>query len=596
MKGTGAKTTGQSHFFPRSPSGSSVEYADTLLRAGRPAEVIALLNDSPIWGAPDLGEILTTRAHNQAPLGYIAASAFDQQGDKKTARRILNALILQSTSYDPAYELLLRLETADTALALVEASAARDPFEERPLIWKADLLRQKGELAAAEETIKKAIGIDPSDGEVGRYRRMKAYQVWGAIAKDQGDDKTVEFLVGVDRAIRMAEDADRFIQAGLLDEGIARYEKALGYFSDAYCIQSRLAIQLSDQGRWEEAEAHYRKAYELMPDSFGRMESHCLGCEGAFRGEKAPSIAEQTFEKLLAANPDKPQLHYLLGYLREQQQRYPEALGFFQEAVRLDPDYLNAWKHNQGIDRHDHLSREVRDRAIRELYRLNPSGKYAKADLSKATDLAALWKTVATYGQPDAESAALYPLPAAKAWIDEKEKQENMVYLRKLNPGLFGNQAPQQPGDAIAINSVLQGFRCPLVGDSSNQSGEARRRCRISAACPPLLIDRDGYKLGIDPDRPMPGPVFCEDDTRVMNLVCLHAQKPISGRHDAEHSAGWNGRGMQIQQAMATRAARESLMTAVLGPNVRNGAPLADQLSPLCHGPSRQPSGLPLWA
>ena len=52
-------------------------------------------------------------------------------------------------------------------------------------------------------------------------------------------------------------------------------------FADAYCIQSRLALRYSELGDYVKAEQHYQRAFELMPDSFGRIESHCFGCEGA---------------------------------------------------------------------------------------------------------------------------------------------------------------------------------------------------------------------------------------------------------------------------------------------------------------------------
>src|ERR1043166_8285024 len=112
------------------------------------------------------------------------------------------------------------------------------------------------------------------------------------------------------------------------------YEHSLNRFADAYCIHARLAVQLSDLGRYQEAEEHYRRAYELMPDSFGRVESHCFGCEGAFEGRKAQSIAEKVFSELAAKRPDKPQIHYLLGYLRKIERRYAEALPEFRKAVQ----------------------------------------------------------------------------------------------------------------------------------------------------------------------------------------------------------------------------------------------------------------------
>ena len=76
------------------------------------------------------------------------------------------------------------------------------------------------------------------------------------------------------------------------------WRKALEQFADAYCIQSRLAIRLMEAGRREEAFEHYRRAYELMPSSFGRVESHCFGCESVFQG-----AAQQTLAALAGAAP-----------------------------------------------------------------------------------------------------------------------------------------------------------------------------------------------------------------------------------------------------------------------------------------------------
>ena len=93
-----------------------------------------------------------------------------------------------------------------------------------------------------------------------------------------------------------------------------------------------------------EAEEHYRRAYELMPDSFGRVESHCFGCEGVFNSSLGKDTAEHVFTSLVEKTPEKPQVHYLTGYLRQNQGRLPEALEHFRKAVARDPDALNACK------------------------------------------------------------------------------------------------------------------------------------------------------------------------------------------------------------------------------------------------------------
>jgi len=92
------------------------------------------------------------------------------------------------------------------------------------------------------------------------------------------------------------------------------YRQSLTHFADAYCIQSRLAIRLSQAGRLDEAAEHYQRAYELMPDSFGRIESHCFGCEGVFDGTEAQHMAEKVFNRLVIERPKMPHVRMALTF------------------------------------------------------------------------------------------------------------------------------------------------------------------------------------------------------------------------------------------------------------------------------------------
>jgi tetratricopeptide (TPR) repeat protein len=181
------------------------------------------------------------------------------------------------------------------------------------------------------------------------------------------------------------------VQLGLYQRAFAGYRKALEQFADAYCIQSRLAIRLAEQGRREEAFQHYRRAYELMPASFGRVESHCFGCESVFEGAEQQTLAERVFNDLLAKDPQKPQIHYLLGYLQKERGRYPEAVKRFSESVRLDPDYLNAWKHLNDLGARVYLAPAERDVARMKLLELDPHMRHVHYDLNSVGDLNALW-------------------------------------------------------------------------------------------------------------------------------------------------------------------------------------------------------------
>jgi tetratricopeptide (TPR) repeat protein len=404
-------------------------------KAGRYDDVLTLLQQSPDWGAKDLSDLFDTALFDESdvsvaglhtpgesplPVPFLAASSLAATGQPAAAQKIDEALLNHNPGLDRGYELLLSLKGTN-AIPRLDELFARDQFEERPLIWKAHLLRQENRLAEAEKIIRQAIAIDPSDGEEGRGDRMRAYVELAGILDARGDRKEADDYRKVVKAIRLSEDADQFYTAGLLKHAIGMYEQALDYFSDAYCIQSRLAVQLAALGKIAEAEEHYRRAYELMPDSFGRVESHCFGCERVFDGERAQSIAEKVFVQLAAERPNKPQVHYLLGYLRQEEEHYNAALTNYLTAVRLDPDYLNAWVKVQEVSEQTLLSPQKRDEIAFSILRLDPLQRHAQADYQRISNLSGLWTAVAdavSYQPPRATN--LLALAASQSALEKK--------------------------------------------------------------------------------------------------------------------------------------------------------------------------------
>ncbi|MEO6183162.1 MAG: tetratricopeptide repeat protein, partial [Verrucomicrobiota bacterium] len=350
------------------------------------------------------------------------------------------------------YELLISLGEKP-ALSKLDELFALDQFEERPLIWKAELLRRENKLEEAEKVVRQAISIDPSDGEQGPNDRLRAYAVLADIREARGDKKEADFFRGAVNAILLSEKADKFYTAGLLKPAIKMYEDSLNLFADAYCIQSRLAIQLSELGLHDEAEAHYRRAYELMPDSFGRVESHCFGCERAFEGQRAQSLAEKVFSDFAKKSPNKPQVHYLLGYLREEQERYAEALPHFQTAVRLDPAYLNAWKKLQELAKHVRLPKQEHNEIAFNILRLDPLSRHVHSSFENVTDPVGLWNAVETGQKQQPEPATkLLSLDASKAALEKKEagpKTQEESYQSLYRQMYRSLQAPT-PARAVA--------------------------------------------------------------------------------------------------------------------------------------------------
>lgn len=396
--------------------------AEVYQRSGRNKDVLILLEQSPAWAATDLSD-LRSESGSRRSLLLIAATALAAEGRKEEALKVAWRAVQQAPEKDAGYQLLLSL--GDSAFEQkMDALYQQNRFEERPLIWKAKAQLDAGRVDDAEKTIRAAIAVDPSDGEQGKGDRMRAYAVLGDILEKKGDVEQAKVMRGAVAAIRLSETADDWWTAGMLSRAVKMYEEVLTLFADAYCIQSRLALRYSEMGDFAKAEMHYRRAYELMPESFGRVESHCFGCEGAFRGERAQAIAEEVFTKLAEKMADRPQIFYLLGYLRENQQRSEEALASYLKAVALDPDYLNAWVKIQSLG-----SAENRDAAAMALLRLDPTGR--KASFTQISDVKALWTALlaAERKLPKPDLGPIFPLPASKVAM-QSFGPEAMQYLR----------------------------------------------------------------------------------------------------------------------------------------------------------------------
>jgi tetratricopeptide (TPR) repeat protein len=407
-------------------------------KAGRYEDVLYLLQNSPDWGAKDLSDLFDDdpwddqysvmslhTGSSSLPIPYVAAVALKAKGRTEEARRITDVLLNQEPALDRGYELLIAFDGTN-AIPCLDELFSWDQFQTRPLIWKAYLLEQEGQWEEAEKAVRQAIVIDPSDSESGRGDRMRAYAELADIREARGDQKEADFYRQIVQAIRVSEDADQYYEAGLLKRAIAMYEEGLDHFSDAYCIQSRLAIQLAALGKTAEAAEHYRRAYELMPDSFGRVESHCFGCERVFEGQQAQSIAEKVFTQLVAERPNKPQVYYLLGYLQSEEDRNNEAWTNFSTAVRLDPDYLNAWVKMQDVSREILVSPEERNRIAFNILRLDPLQRHSGANFSGVSDLPGLWDAVAVAVALQPKPASnLLPLPASQIALEKKVNGSN---------------------------------------------------------------------------------------------------------------------------------------------------------------------------
>ncbi len=288
--------------------------------------------------------LLARRVADYPSSGALYIDLLSAKGDdasKKLAYKICTHLLARNLGKDGYYKRAISLDP-EAAAVFIASLREYDPFEERPLIWQSEMALQADELDRAHTLIQQAIALDPSDGDHGKFSRMLCYDVLSRILEKQGETDTAKLFKEVMIAIRKGEVADDYLYAGLTQEATDRYKKALGHFNDAYCLQSRLAKTLMEAGKFEEAIPHFKKAFELMPVSFGPRESHCFGCEGLFDDERVQNIALPTLKAFLEKEPANPRTPYLLGLLFEEMKKEKEAITAYQKAIELDPSYYNA--------------------------------------------------------------------------------------------------------------------------------------------------------------------------------------------------------------------------------------------------------------
>jgi tetratricopeptide (TPR) repeat protein len=423
-------------------------------KAGRQADALWLLDESPWWPSADLGD-------QQMESGPIpAAGRVLMKADRKAeAAELLKVQLRIQPSDDEAYEVLVPLQGTNL-LEWLDALYAKDRFEERPLIWKAVVLKDAGRLDEAETVIRQALKVDPTDGEQEPGQRVKSYTVLGDILEAKGRADDAKFFRNVVKAVRIAEEGDEFSEMGLISRSLKKYEEAEGLFVDAYCVQWRLAERLWTLGKLEEANRHYAIAFERMPEQFGQVASFCFGCQGVFEKEQSRSVAEQVLTRLAETQGQRPQVHFLLGQLREAQSRYADAYQCFKRAIELDPDYLDAWEKLCGLNEELYLPKKERDDIVLRGMELDPSRRHFGGGWETVLDVRRLWALAARGAAEEKPAGNVFQLKGtAQAIAGEKAMlagPDAMMTAYSYRRHWRDRDAPAKPAVLLLRHQMVQ--------------------------------------------------------------------------------------------------------------------------------------------
>ena len=108
--------------------------------------------------------------------------------------------------------------------------------------------------------------------------------------------------------------------------------------SAAWLAHNNLGVVLEDQGKWDQAEAHYDRALQINPN---HADAHInLANILTARGKWNPAMVH--YQEALRLSPQSAAVHFNLGNLLTAREEWDEAVAQYQQALQLKPDYAEA--------------------------------------------------------------------------------------------------------------------------------------------------------------------------------------------------------------------------------------------------------------
>ena len=125
---------------------------------------------------------------------------------------------------------------------------------------------------------------------------------------------------------------------GSYTEAIACFKRAIVIDKDNYLLWFNLGVTYRDAGKLAEAENALEMAFHIAPEKEDVGETFATICLMQKKYSKVQQICMDTLD----FNPINPHLWNLLGVTEFQQENYLEASNFFEQAVSINPYYLDA--------------------------------------------------------------------------------------------------------------------------------------------------------------------------------------------------------------------------------------------------------------
>ena len=125
---------------------------------------------------------------------------------------------------------------------------------------------------------------------------------------------------------------------GAYNEAIACFKRAIVIDKDNYLLWFNLGVTYRDAGNLKEAENSLEMAFRIAPEKEDVGETFATICLMQKKFTKVQEICMDALDY----NPLNPHLWNLLGVTEFQKENYCEASNFFEQAVSINPYYIDA--------------------------------------------------------------------------------------------------------------------------------------------------------------------------------------------------------------------------------------------------------------
>jgi tetratricopeptide (TPR) repeat protein len=322
---------------------AKIEYMNVLRAKGPDAEVYMRLGQ--IWfeqGAPLSAGPFLAQAHQLQPEHVQNSTRLAQTlmllGQRKQAGETAARLLQREPANKEA--LLLVAQAAQTPDEIATAEQLLEPFPDKSSphfhLATAALLNQKGDSAAAEQHVDRALAADPKSADAHAIK-ASFHQSRGEVAEAERMLKTAA-EIGAPRSGHHLAYAQLLFNSGRQEEAVAFLKEEAKKTPDYLPTWNLLARFALINKSWKEVETNVANVIRIDPDNF---DARMLQAElWLVRGETTK--AREHLERLDAAYPNVPEIKMALARAQAQNQKISQAVSTLEQSLAAAPNRADA--------------------------------------------------------------------------------------------------------------------------------------------------------------------------------------------------------------------------------------------------------------